>query len=269
MDDEYRNREQTRAKHFILRRYLQTLAFKWLEGGARELTYVDAFSGPWNSRDTRFADTSFMIAIDVLKDARTRFAERNDHKTVRCCFVEKDPRTFKQLEEAVRVHHDPANGFCVATFRGRFEDVAEDVLRYIGRSFSLTFIDPTGWTGYPYAKIGKVLQHIPGEVLLNFMYDFFSRFVASDDPKIVASFDPILGGVGWKQRLDSGLPPGLAAERLCIDELKHAGGFRYVVATKIDKADVDRPHYSLIYGTRNSGGLGCISAGRIRRAKGP
>ena len=33
MTDAYVGREQTEAKHFILRKYLQTLAFKILEGG--------------------------------------------------------------------------------------------------------------------------------------------------------------------------------------------------------------------------------------------
>ncbi len=33
MTNIYQGREQTEAKHFILRRYLQTLAFKTLYGG--------------------------------------------------------------------------------------------------------------------------------------------------------------------------------------------------------------------------------------------
>ena len=50
MMEPYKGREQTEVKHFILRRYLQTLTFKLLEGGRRELAYVDGFSGPWESR---------------------------------------------------------------------------------------------------------------------------------------------------------------------------------------------------------------------------
>ena len=41
----YVGREQTQAKHFILRRYLQALAFKVLHG-LGDIAYVDGFSGP-------------------------------------------------------------------------------------------------------------------------------------------------------------------------------------------------------------------------------
>lgn len=45
--DPYSGREQTEAKHFILRRYLQELAFKVLT--FQDITYVDGFSGPWET----------------------------------------------------------------------------------------------------------------------------------------------------------------------------------------------------------------------------
>ncbi|MER8638691.1 hypothetical protein [Mesorhizobium sp. M1365] len=63
MEAIYAGREQTAAKHFILRKYLQSLAFKVLLGGYPTLTYVDGFSGPWEARTTDYSDTSFMIAI--------------------------------------------------------------------------------------------------------------------------------------------------------------------------------------------------------------
>ena len=51
--DPYSGREQTKAKHFILRRYLQALAFKVL--GFSDITYVDGFSGPWETQTEDFA----------------------------------------------------------------------------------------------------------------------------------------------------------------------------------------------------------------------
>jgi hypothetical protein len=46
--DPYLNREQTKAKHFILRRYLQALVFKVLR--YFDVAYVDGFSGPWETK---------------------------------------------------------------------------------------------------------------------------------------------------------------------------------------------------------------------------
>lgn len=68
----YQGREQTEAKHFILRKYLQKLAFKTLHGGWSTLAYVDGFSGPWETRTADYSDSSFMIAIQVLKDAQQK-----------------------------------------------------------------------------------------------------------------------------------------------------------------------------------------------------
>jgi hypothetical protein len=55
--DPYSDREQTMAKHYILRRYLQALAFKVLNFS--DITYVDGFSGPWKCREENFSDSSF------------------------------------------------------------------------------------------------------------------------------------------------------------------------------------------------------------------
>ena len=59
--DAYSGREQTKAKHFILKSYLQALAFKVLTFS--DITYVDGFSGPWETKTENFSDFSFMIAI--------------------------------------------------------------------------------------------------------------------------------------------------------------------------------------------------------------
>ena len=202
-----------------------------------------------------FSDTSFMIAIDVLKDAQRHYREQGQPKIIKCYFVEKDPAAYAHLEAAVMAHHDPETGFHVDTFGGLFEDAVPKIMDFIGQSFALVFIDPTGWTGYPYDKISPVLQHEPGEVLINMMYDYINRFTGDDRPEIEASFDPILGGPGWKERLDLNLPPGEAVVKLFREELKKVGAFEYVTATGIDKVTAERLHYFIAYGTRSPKGV--------------
>ena len=90
MTDHYSGREQTQAKHFILRRYLQALAFKVLT--FQDITYVDGFSGPWETKTENFRDSSFMIAISILLDAQKQVRERTDiSRRIRCFFSESDP----------------------------------------------------------------------------------------------------------------------------------------------------------------------------------
>src|SRR5258707_15511077 len=97
--DPYSGREQTRAKHFILKSYLQALAFKVLTFS--DVTYVDGFSGPWETKTENFSDSSFMIAISVLKDAQKQILDRTgNRRRIRCFFSESDPEAYAQLREA-------------------------------------------------------------------------------------------------------------------------------------------------------------------------
>lgn len=254
MTDHYDGREQTKAKHFILRRYLQALAFKVLTFS--DITYVDGFSGPWETKAGDFADSSFMIALRVLKDAQQQFFERTGtRRRIRCFFSESNPEAFVQLKAAVSEFHKPGELFEVKTYCGKFEDAVGDIQTFIGNSFPLIFIDPTGWTGYPFEKIKPLFARQKCEVLINFMYEFVNRFVYSEDEDIISSLDPILGGPGWRTKLDSTLPRGVAVERLFRDTLKTAGNFTYVVSTKIDKSTAERPHFFIAYGTKSNEGL--------------
>ena len=254
MTDLYSGREQTKAKHFILKRYLQALAFKVLNFS--DITYVDGFSGPWESKAENFGDSSFMIAISVLKDAQQRILERTGKlRRIRCFFSENSAEAFAQLQPAIAPFHKPDEGFEIQTYCGKFEDAVAQIQAFVGSSFPLIFIDPTGWTGYPFDKIRPLFAPAKCEVLINFMYEFVNRFAHSDDAETIASMDPILGGPGWRDRLDSSLPRGLAVEALFRETLKSVGAFEFVVSTKIDKATAERPHFFITYGSKNRKGL--------------
>ena len=257
MVEPYSGREQTQAKHFILKRYLQALAYKVLT--FKDITYVDGFSGPWRTATEDFSDSSFMIAIstllDVQKQIRARAAPGRTNPRIRCFFSESDPQTFEKLERAVSRYHRPADGFEVKTYFGRFEDAVDEIDAYIAGSFPLIFIDPTGWTGYPFETIKKLFLRQRCEVLINFMLDFVSRFSHRDDESIASSLNQILGGPGWRELLDPELPQGLAVEELFRETLKAEGRFHSVVSAKIERATMDRTHFSIIYATKQLAGL--------------
>ena len=87
------------------------------------------------------------------------------------------------------------------------------------------------------------------------MYDFINRAGSMRDASTIASLDRILGGPNWEQRLDPNLPRGRAIEKLFRDTLRNAGGFEFVVSTKIDRSTTDRPHFFIAYGTKSDDGL--------------
>src|SRR5437867_2328429 len=168
----YRGREQTYLKHFFLERYLERVAYV-IGYSQPQFVYVDGFSGPWKSEGEAFQDTSFIIAINQLRRVRDGLAKIGKQPRIRCLFIEKDPKAFGALEKAISNVSD----FEAKALPGEFEKLIPDILRFIGQSFALVFIDPSGWTGFGLEKIKPILQHRPCEVLVNFMFDYINRFL--------------------------------------------------------------------------------------------
>lgn len=242
MKEVYKGREQTYLKHFFLRHYLERVGYV-IGMTHSNLVYVDPFSGPWRSEDPNFEDTSFMIAINQLRRVRQGIEKRGRKVDVRCVFVENNPESFARLQGAIADVTD----LSVKAIRGEFEDVIPEILEFVGKRFSLTFIDPTGWTGFALNKIAPILQHRPGEVIINYMTDYMNRF--SDLPKLTNQFNEMMGGPGFE-----GLDEAGKIEFYC-ERIRETGGFEHVTSTRIKKPAADRSYFHLIYGTRHVRGL--------------
>jgi hypothetical protein len=159
------------------------------------------------------------------------------------------------MKAAVAPFHKPEQGFEVRTYHGKFEDAVDEITNFIGQSLPLIFIDPTGWTGYPLAKLKPLFTRPKCEVLINFMYEFINRFAYSDDQTHIASLGPILGGPGWRDRLDKDLPRGAAVEKLFRETIAATLNLPFVVSTRIDKSTTERPHFFITYGSKSREGL--------------
>ena len=264
MVDPYSGREQTKAKHFILKRYLQALAFK-------VLTFADITSRRRLLGTVGDADGG--LCQFVVHD-RDRSVERRAAKGP--CSNGKAPKdlllTYGEQPEgfcasstaAVAPFNKSEEDFEIKTFGGDFEDAVSEIQAFIGRSFPLIFIDPTGWTGYAFDRIRPLFDRPKCEVVINFMYDFVNRAASMSDAKTISSLDPRLGGSNWEQRLDPNLPRGRAIEKLFRETLRGAGGFEFVVSTKIDRSTADRPHFFIAYGTKSDNGLKTFQGDRVR-----
>jgi len=249
----YVGREQTYVKHFFLERYLERVAYN-IYSFQNDFVYVDGFSGPWKSAAENYKDTSFNLALDQLRAVRKGQKERRGKDvTFRCLFVEKDPRAFAELKTTVASIDDVP----IELINGKFEDHIADAVKFVGHSFSLIFIDPTGWTGYPLQKITPLLK-LRGEVLINFMSDHINRFIDDPRPNIAQQFDDLFGAAwfdDWKVLHDSGMTREAAAIKVYTERLKMAGGYAHVTSTRILKPKSDRTYFYLIYATRHRKGI--------------
>ena len=247
--EHYRGREQTYLKHFFLERYLERVAYK-VGSFATEFVYVDGFSGPWRTEDPGFEDSSFIIAINKLRQVRDglKTAMKRSPK-IRCVFIEPDPALYPLLVRATSNVTDIE----VKTINSEFEAAIPEILRVVGHAFSLVFIDPTGWTGFGLRQITPILRHQPGEVLVNFMFDHINRFLDAPDPEM--SFDDLFGGPGWRSAIQASHKREDTIVKFYTQRMKEAGSFGIATSTRIKKPLSDRSYFYLVYGTRHPQGL--------------
>ncbi|MFP6746868.1 MAG: hypothetical protein VCD66_04630, partial [Alphaproteobacteria bacterium] len=122
----YEGREQTYVKHFFLENYLERVAFN-IYSFQTGFVFVDGFSGPWKSRNEKYEDTSFKIAIDKLRTIRQGFLEARQKKVdFRCMFIEKQRKPFLELKPAV----DGIKDIEIRLVHGEFENHIADIKEF-------------------------------------------------------------------------------------------------------------------------------------------
>jgi three-Cys-motif partner protein len=245
----YEGREQTEVKHKILERYLS--AFAPIVGSwASDIAYVDCLAGPWEARGEHLEDTSFSRAINVLRTAKSTLQSRGKTPTFRCLLVENDADSFTRLNEFSSATTDIE----VTAKEWDFSDHVNDIVLFAKQrknSIPFFFIDPTGWELITIDLIGPILRLEPGEVLINLMTSWIKRFL-TDESK---NFKRLLGpNVGRLQQL-TGDEQEEELVRCYANSIKQAGNFKYVCTLPVLKAESDRFHFWMVYGTRHPKGV--------------
>jgi three-Cys-motif partner protein len=250
--DFYKGKEQTYLKHFFLEKYLETVAFHI---GYRypRFVYVDGFSGPWRAQGVDLSDTSFRIALEQLNYVQAGLAAppHYKHPGIEAIFVEEDPFAFAALRQAVNEYRGSIK---VRALPGTFEANIPEILDSVKQAFSFFFIDPTGWKGFGMEAIKPILNHNPGEVIINFMYDYINRFLNWEHSKTEANLDRLFGTQKWRSLRDVD-DREYAIVDFYREQVRTAGNFQFVTSTRILKPTHDRAYFHLVYATRNAKGI--------------
>lgn len=252
----YQGREQSLVKHLVLQRYLERFSLiigqRW-----NSITYVDCFSGPWQTKSDLFADSSFGIAIQELRKARDTL-HRQFRKTVRlrCYFLEADPDAYARLATVPSQYPDVE----IHTRNATLEDSVDDIVRYVKEdrsTFPFILIDPKGWKGFAIDVISPLLRLDPGEVLMNFMIEFIRRFWNAPDESTRQSFVRLFGSEQFREQLLQ-LPAGERDDAAAFEYLKtvqRAGNFPHASLAVVLHRDIDRRFFYLPYFTRHPLGI--------------
>lgn len=252
----YAGREQAYIKHYFLENYLEKLVHK-TAGRFDHIAYVDGFSGPWQNSDENFEDTSFGIALQALRTAKTSWKALGRDVRMSAYLVEKSAAAHTKLALVAARFPD----ISVVSYNGDFVDLAPRLLADIPTgAFAFLFIDPKGWRIRTQAIAG-LLKRPNSEVVFNFMFDFINRAASMADPE--EGLNELMTHGSWKaglQGIDRGAPSASAMRKAVLVEafsetLRKVGEYEYVAETPVLRPLIDRTLYSLIYATRKPHGI--------------
>jgi len=246
----------TRAKHEILRRYLQAWQAILTRGGFQELVYIDGFAGP--GRYSKGEDGSPIIALKIALALHAR--RQGKLPRLFFLFVEKDPERAHVLEETVANLERPGQTIRVKIAREQtFETAFSELMAFYDERKrplppTFAFIDPFGWKGVPFSIVKKIMAYRSCEVLVNFMYEEINRFIGHPDQE--SNFDSFFGATDWRSALTIGVPRerNRFLHDLYARRLQEGAGVKHVRSFQM-KNDHDVTDYYLFHGTNSLMGL--------------
>jgi three-Cys-motif partner protein len=241
----------TRAKHELLKRYLQAWMVILSQGRFPEILYIDGFAGPGEYAGGEAG--SPIIALDTALGFKPPLTAK-----VHFFFVEKDDARADHLRKQVALRALPANFSVIVeggiTFEAAFEKRYSEFVRNGRLMPTFAFIDPFGWTGAPFSLVKNILAHRSCEVFVNFMYEEINRFIGHPDQ--VTNFNSFFGTDAWKRCVDLTDPRmrNRCLHDLYLQKLHTTAGAAYVRSFEMSNAR-DVTDYYLFYATNELLGL--------------
>ncbi len=243
----------TRAKHEILRRYLEAWTPILSLGGFPTIAYVDGFAGPGVYSGGE--DGSPIIAVKAALQHQAKI-----NANVQFFFIEKDTDRAERVQQLVTGLGLPAHFHARIiggkTFEEGFRENLLEVYKKQRKPIPPTFafIDPFGWTGAPFSLVKEILANQSCEVLINFMFEEINRFIEHrDQPN---NFDAFFGSDEWRRVTTIGEKKARREflHGLYLKQLRAAAGAKYVRSFEM-RNDKDVTDYFLFFATNNWKGM--------------
>jgi len=254
----YAGREQAYVKHYLLETYLERLVHK-TASRFDHIVYVDGYSGPWQSAEQGFEDTSFGIALAALRKAKVSWAGLGRPVQMVAHLVEQSQSAYAALEKIPAQYPDVS----IYPHKQDFRRYASEILQKIPENaFVFILIDPKGWR-INLSEISALLRRPNTEVIFNFMFEFINRAVSMSDPLLSTGLDELIPYGDWRDKIssisDDDTDGPSKRKRILIEafseSLRVVGGYDYVAETPVLRPIRDRTLYSLVYATRKAVGL--------------
>lgn len=249
----------TRAKHEILKRYLQAW-FPIMAQRNGRIIMLDGFAGPGEYIDGSIG--SPLIALQTLLNHEVALSYGSE---VVFYFIEVDTARYKHLEQLLQHAYPDGTLPSVITWHivnDRFDEHLSILLDDLDGARSriaptFAFIDPFGYSHTPMSVISRLMDHPMCEVLVNVMYEEANRFLSWENTANDSHLDRLFGSHDWRGIRESSLPPEERERRihdLYARQLEQVGGATYVRGFRMRNKS-NRTDYYLFFGTKSLVGL--------------
>lgn len=248
----------TRAKHAILRRYLDAW-FPIMSRYNRRIVFFDGFAGPGiYSHDE---PGSPRIALDALIDHK--YAEGMSSCEFVFLFNEAEAERFGSLKSIVEeMQATPAfpTNVKIILEQGSFESTSEALISRLeerGAKLAPTFafVDPFGYAGIPMSTLKRLLSFDKCELLLYLDINSLIRFGTSG--QVDGAITGLMGTELYKDAPPSGQARQTFMRDLYEQQLRDNCGFTYTHSFLM-RGNNNKPICYLVYATRALVGLSAM-----------
>lgn len=238
-------KEHTKAKHAILKRYLQSW-FPIMGFSFDRILYIDGFAGP--GRYSKGEDGSPIYALKIAKEIYEKHNDKLKDTEFVFFFIESKKDHFESLKYELEQLVFPKN-FIIYLRNHTFQETMEEIFEYLDNKGSnlaptFAFIDPFGTKGIPFDLIKKIMSYQSCEVFINHMYSGVLR------SQNISDHTELYGTKEWKKYVK--IPGGLL--KLYSNQLKKQAGVKYTKNFDI-RTKNNAPLFELVYATNNIKGL--------------
>jgi len=249
-EDPYQGREHARAKHEILKTYLERLLMI-VGQHFNKVAFVDCFAGPWGAKSDDLTHTSPGIAMRTMKQCRDSLAARRRHVRMRAIFVEIEPANCETLAEFLtKESQSQVQGEVICD---SFQNAVPLILGKLDADeFAFVFVDPFAWKEViAPATLAPLLMRPKTELLINFMSTFIRLATGhqNQEQNLISLFGQNSRGLTEQQRVD------LYRQRLQESGSSTRLSRVRTAALPIEYGDKDAVFYYMVYATRNARGL--------------
>ena len=248
--------QQTEMKHKVVTEYFRVWAT--MLGQYNKVMFFDCFGGCGAYLDEK-GNTRYGSPFLIAKEAQN--LKNNLGRNIEIYATEPDKDNYDNLHKVADYLGDSLTvvpKFGNMTFEKLMSYKWTQEKYRENYTSTLFLLDPFGFS-LAYSDIEDIMKYPKNEMIINFMFDYISRFIGKDDPALEKTYTAFFGTEEWRDAIPLN---GEEREKKLVDIYKQQlkKNAKYVFPFKLSFPDKDRTYYYLFHVTNNTAGCSIMKS---------